>query len=140
VSPLITEQTSSLSERRCIQMATGTLPFQGGTPEEILDAILSKAPASPLQLKPSLPPKFARLISKALQKDRTARHQSAPRCGRTGTPEFRHSGPFGPGAGPRRYSHRRVDSYRECLVRDTFTGSHTGPDAHPADVGRRLDD
>jgi eukaryotic-like serine/threonine-protein kinase len=59
------------------EMATGTKPFRGESPALVRKAVLAGAPAAPRVLNASLPARLERVILKALEKDRTARYQSA---------------------------------------------------------------
>ncbi len=58
-------------------MATGKQAFSGTTTAVIHDAILNRAPTSPVELNPDLPAKLEEIINKALEKDRDLRCQSA---------------------------------------------------------------
>ena len=59
------------------EMATGTLAFRGESSPVIFKAILDETPVSPLRLNPELPAGFEPIVSKALEKDRNLRYQSA---------------------------------------------------------------
>ncbi len=59
------------------EIATGELPFPGETPQQVFDNILHHLPASASELNPRLPKELARIIGKAITKDREERYQSA---------------------------------------------------------------
>ncbi len=59
------------------EMVTGVLPFPGKNAGEILEAIFTKQPVTPVRLNQSVPPKLEDIINKALEKDRNLRYSSA---------------------------------------------------------------
>jgi eukaryotic-like serine/threonine-protein kinase len=63
------------------EMATGQRAFTGETAAVVHDAILTQTPIPIHDLNPKLPPKLGQLISRALEKDREQRYQTAAQLG-----------------------------------------------------------
>ena len=63
------------------EMATGRQSFPGHTTAVVFDGILNRDPVPPSTINASLPPELDRIISKALEKDRALRYQTAADMG-----------------------------------------------------------
>jgi TolB-like protein/Tfp pilus assembly protein PilF len=59
------------------EMATGRVAFPGLTSAVIFHAILERTPPNPRSVNSNLPARFDEIVSKALEKDRALRYQSA---------------------------------------------------------------
>jgi Tol biopolymer transport system component/predicted Ser/Thr protein kinase len=59
------------------ELATGRKPFAGGNRRETVNAILSEEPAPATETAPELPTELDHVLSKALEKDRELRYQTA---------------------------------------------------------------
>ena len=59
------------------EMATGRMAFPGNSTAVILEAILNRTPVPASHVKQEIPPKLDEIITKALEKDRKLRYQSA---------------------------------------------------------------
>jgi tetratricopeptide (TPR) repeat protein len=59
------------------EMATGRQAFSGKTGGAVIEAILTRAPASVHRLNPEIPPPLEEIINKCLEKDRNLRYPSA---------------------------------------------------------------
>src|SRR5687768_17331680 len=63
------------------EMATGRQTFPGHTTAVVFDGILNRDPAPPSTVNSTLPSELDRIISKALEKDRSLRYQTAADIG-----------------------------------------------------------
>jgi TolB-like protein len=59
------------------EMATGLPPFRGDGATDIIDGILNRTPVALVRLNPALPTELERIVTKGLEKDPSARYQSA---------------------------------------------------------------
>ena len=63
------------------EMATGRQSFPGHTTAVVFDGILNRDPVPPSTLNAMLPAELDRIVSKALEKDRGLRYQTAADMG-----------------------------------------------------------
>ena len=63
------------------EMATGTQPFTDINSAEVIHAILTQAPTSPVRLNPECPVELERIINRLLEKNREVRYQVASEVG-----------------------------------------------------------
>jgi eukaryotic-like serine/threonine-protein kinase len=63
------------------EMAARRMAFSGGTTALVLDGILNRAPAPLATANAGLPAELGRIVTKALEKDRALRYQSAAEMG-----------------------------------------------------------
>ena len=59
------------------EMATGDTPFRGESSAVICEAIMNRAPVSPVRINRDIPSKLEDIIHKALEKERNLRYQHA---------------------------------------------------------------
>lgn len=59
------------------EMATGQCPFSGKDVAVVLQAIQQRQPTAVEQLRPKIPSRFVRIVTRALEKERSLRYQSA---------------------------------------------------------------
>jgi serine/threonine protein kinase/Tfp pilus assembly protein PilF len=59
------------------EMATGRQAFGAPTPGMIIEAVLTRSPATPRSIDPGIPPRLEEIIHKALRKNREQRYQRA---------------------------------------------------------------
>jgi serine/threonine protein kinase/tetratricopeptide (TPR) repeat protein len=59
------------------ELATGRVPFVGGSPTEIIDRILHEVPPPPSRFTSAIPASFDLVVARALEKSPTFRYQTA---------------------------------------------------------------
>jgi serine/threonine protein kinase len=60
------------------EMLTGSTPFVGDDPTQVMNARLTEAPVAPRTLRPDLDPDLERIVLRALERDSKDRYRDAP--------------------------------------------------------------
>ncbi len=121
------------------EMATGNLPFDGGSSGEICGTILHKEPLPPSQVNPEISPGLEMVIAKALEKDRNLRYQHASemradlqRLKRdSDSPHSSAAAVASQADTAATVAARRDSSSRQSVAPAMVTGAQTSPEAQP---------
>jgi eukaryotic-like serine/threonine-protein kinase len=95
------------------EMATGRPAFPGKTTAMVFDAVLNRPPTPAGECNPKLSPGFAAIVAKALERDRSARYQTAAEL-RADLARVRHTPTAGPLRAPAQ--HKRKAPPAKLLV------------------------
>ena len=107
------------------EMVTEVLPFRGDTSGVLTNAILERAPVSPVRLNPDVPPKLEEIITKLLEKDRKLRYQSAAEI-RTDLARLKRDTDSGRGVGADLHERPSEDSHPGAAFRKRWLLASAG--------------